>query len=104
MLNIKGLLGKKIKELRKEQGLTQERLAELSCIEIPSLSNIENGKNYPNQETLAKISSALNVKPYELYIFEHFAPPNELIEEMTGAMKQNENLTRKMYQFFMCVK
>ena len=104
MLNIKDLLGKRIKEIRKKRGLTQEKLAELATIEIPSLSNIENGKNYPNQETLAKISDALNINPYELYIFEYFAPKDELIIQMTDAMKKDDNLTKKMYQFFMCVK
>lgn len=47
MGNIKSLLGKRIKEIRKKRGLTQEKLAELAGIETPSLSNIENGKNYP---------------------------------------------------------
>lgn len=40
MGNIKNLLGKRIKEIRKRRGLTQEKLAELAGIEIPSLSNI----------------------------------------------------------------
>ena len=44
MGNIKYQLGKRIKELRQKQKFTQEKLAELAGIEIPSLSNIENGK------------------------------------------------------------
>ena len=104
MTNLKDLLGKRIKELRKRQNLTQERLAELAEIEIPSLSNIENGKNYPNHETLAKISKALNVKPFELYLFDYYGNSTELINEMTNTMKKNEELTRKMYQFYLCVK
>ena len=45
MGNIKHLLGKRIKEIRKRRGFTQEKLAELAGIEIPSLSNIENLNN-----------------------------------------------------------
>ena len=103
-MQIKELLGKRIKELRKKKGLTQEKLAELAKIETPSLSNIENGKNYPNHETLDKISSALNVSPYELFIFEYYANNEKLIDEMVQSMKENEILTQKMYQFFVCVR
>jgi len=104
MGNIKTLLGKRIKELRKKRGLTQETLAEYANIEIPSLSNIENGKNYPNYGTLEKISNALDVNPYELYLFDYYKDANELIGEMTNKMLNDDNLTRKMYQFFMCIK
>lgn len=104
MTNIKTLLGKRIKEIRKKNGMTQENLAELANIEIPSLSNIENGKNYPNNETLEKISKALNVRPFELFLFEYYKPQNELISEMTKFMQSNDELTRKMYQYFLCIK
>lgn len=103
-MNIKSLLGKRIKEIRKRKMMTQEKLAELAGIEIPSLSNIENGKNYPNNETLEKISKALNVRPFELFLFEYYAPKENLICEMTDFMKQSDELTLKMYQYFLCVK
>ncbi len=104
MGNIKHLLGKRIKEIRKRRGLTQEKLAELAGIEIPSLSNIENGKNYPNNDTLEKISDALSVEPYELYMFEYYRPKEELIKEMTLAMSENEILTQNMYKYFICIR
>lgn len=104
MSNIKILLGKKIKEIRKKQGLTQEKLAELAGIEIPSLSNIENGKNYPNHETLEKISLALCVRPYELFVFDYYLPKEQLISEMIESMNASDVLTQKMYQYFLCVK
>lgn len=104
MGNIKHLLGKRIKEIRKRRGFTQEKLAELADIEIPSLSNIENGKNYPNNDTLEKLSEALSIPPYELYMFDYYKPINELIEEMTQAMQNNEQLTQNMYKYFMCIR
>lgn len=104
MGNIKNLLGKRIKEIRKKRNLTQEKLAELAGIEIPSLSNIENGKNYPNNETLEKLSEALQVRPYELYMFDYYLPPQKLIEEMLNYMQKDEILTQKMYQYFICIK
>ena len=52
-MDIKKLLGKKIKEIRKNKNFTQEKMAELIGIETASLSNIENGKYYPTAENLA---------------------------------------------------
>lgn len=104
MSEIKSLLGKRIRELRLKRKYTQEKLAEMAGIEIPSLSNIENGKNYPNQETLQKISEGLQVRPYELYMFDYYRPKNELIKEMTDYMEQDEILVQKMYKYFLCTK
>ena len=104
MRNIKQLLGKRIKEIRKKRGFTQEKLAELADIEIPSLSNIENGKNYPSHETLDKISCSLGVMPYELYMFDYYISQEEMIENMNKKMQSNKELTQKLYQFFLCIK
>lgn len=104
MSNIKYLLGKRIKELRLRRKYTQEKLAEMSNIEIPSLSNIENGKNYPNSETLLKISNALDVRPFELFMFDYYLPKEIMIEEMINLMQENEDLAQKMYKYFLCIK
>ncbi|CCY62571.1 transcriptional regulator XRE family [Clostridium sp. CAG:967] len=104
MSNIKYLLGKRIKEIRLRRKYTQEKLAEMSNIEIPSLSNIENGKNYPNSETLLKISNALDVRPFELFMFDYYLPKEIMIEEMINLMQENEDLAQKMYKYFLCIK
>lgn len=104
MSDIKRMLGKRIKEIRQRRKLTQEKLSEMAGIEIPSLSNIENGKNYPNHETLQKIAKALEVNPYELYMFDYYKPTETMLEEMIESMQNNENLTSQMYKFFLCIK
>ena len=76
----------------------------MSYIEIPSLSNIENGKNYPNFETLQKISDALNVRPFELFMFDYYLPKEKMIEEMMNSMQKDELLVQKMYKYFLCIK
>lgn len=103
-MNIKQLLGKRIREIRLKNRFTQEKLAELAAIEIPSLSNIENGKNYPNHETLEKISAALSVRPFELFLFEYYNDKDSLIHEMLKYMKTDYILTQRMYQYFLCIK
>lgn len=103
-MNIKKLLGKRIQEIRKSKRMTQEQLSELIGIEPASLSNIENGKYYPTAENLDKILSVLNVKPGELFEFEHHATQDELLDEMYTAMKSNKELTILMYKFYNSVK
>lgn len=51
----------KIKELRKEKGLSQKRLANMLEVSPSYIQKIESNKKNPSISTLKKISSALNV-------------------------------------------
>ena len=51
----------RIKELRKEKGLTQKKLAELAGISQPYLNDLENGNRMGKQETLQRIAVPLGV-------------------------------------------
>ena len=63
-------LGERIKELRRKQGITQERLAELIKTSYKYIQRIE-GKTPPDIRltTVARLAKALNVKPAELLKF-----------------------------------
>ncbi|MCL4354056.1 helix-turn-helix transcriptional regulator [Patescibacteria group bacterium] len=61
-------LGKRIEQLRKERGLTQEELAEKSDLHRAYFWEIENGRNISIQ-TAYKIARALEVKLSELFNF-----------------------------------
>lgn len=103
-MSIKNLLGKRIQEIRKSKKLTQEKLAELVSLDISSISNIENGKYYPTAENLDKILKILEIEPAELFHFTHHKDNEKMIEEMIFAMKNNKELTQKMYKFYNCIK
>lgn len=62
-------LGKKIRELRKNKGLSQEQLAERLDIAINTLSNIERGNSFMTSSTLEKISKIFEVSYSELFNF-----------------------------------
>ena len=68
--HIGATLSKKIKELRKKQGLTQERLAELTETSYKYIQRIE-GKNPPDVRltTVVRLAKALKVKPAKLIEF-----------------------------------
>lgn len=103
MRNLKKLLGNKIREHRKKKNLTQEQLAELVGIGTANISYIENGKFAPSMDTLDKLSTALDVYPYELYMFEHLKSAEELKEELFNALNSDEELLRLVYKFYKTV-
>jgi len=58
-VNDRKRIGLRIKNLRKEQGLTQFQLAEKAGLEQQNLSRIERGKNSTGQDILSTIATAL---------------------------------------------
>lgn len=54
-------LGKRISEIRKEQGLTQVELGFLCDIEKPNMNRIEQGNTNPTVLTLRKIYKELGI-------------------------------------------
>ena len=56
----------KLAQVRKAQGLSQERLAELSGVHRVSIARIETGEISPNIRTLEKLADALQVTVGEL--------------------------------------
>ncbi|WP_104734370.1 helix-turn-helix domain-containing protein [Hanstruepera ponticola] len=62
----KNLLGLRIKELRKQKGMSQEFLSNESGLSLRTIQRIENGETNPTGESLKRLSNALNVNPDEL--------------------------------------
>ena len=56
----------KLKELRKQSGLSQEKLAELSGLHRTYISSIEREQRNISIDNIAKIASALKIDPYLL--------------------------------------
>lgn len=55
------IIGKRLKEARKEKGLTQEQLVEKMDVSIAYLSKVETGKIHINLERLSQICEILGV-------------------------------------------
>lgn len=69
MATVREKLGKRIKQLRIKQGLTQEKLAESAKIDYSYLNLIESGKRNPSIKVVVKIARALRVSLSELFAF-----------------------------------
>lgn len=66
-MDIKQRLGIKIKELRKQKGLSQERLANLAEIDRTYLPTIEKGERNVSIEVVEKLAKALDIKVKDLF-------------------------------------
>lgn len=62
------LLGKRLAYVRKQRGLTQEKLAEMTNLANNYISNIENNRSIPSLETLVKLCSALEITPDDILL------------------------------------
>lgn len=55
-------LGKRISAVRREKGMTSEKLAYETDISKGYLSDVENGKKLPSIKVLARLAKVLGVK------------------------------------------
>lgn len=59
-------IGQRIKEIRKKNGLTQKKLAELSGLSVIGIQGIEYDQYTPRLDSLLKIAHALDVEVSEI--------------------------------------
>jgi len=69
--NIEKLIGAQIARVRKERGITQERLAASVNVATETISRLERGVSMPSLITLEKISHALHSPLKDLFDFEY---------------------------------
>lgn len=99
-------LGKRIQQLRKSKGFSQEKFAEAIGIATTSLSYIETGNGFLTSDTLEKISKILNVEPYELFLFNDIfsSLSNEdmlkYIYEKLDSLRGNTEQLKSVYMYF----
>lgn len=68
MADLRSIVGKNIKKIRKTKKWTQAELAEKVGIEPVSIARIETGLNFPKEENLSSIANALDVGVSDLFI------------------------------------
>jgi transcriptional regulator with XRE-family HTH domain len=66
-MDIKELIGARIKGIRKGRGMSQEQLAEKIGISPKYLSSIERGKENPTLDVFTKMAESLNVELSEIF-------------------------------------
>lgn len=83
-------LGEKIVEMRKSKNLSQEQLAEKLDISRQTISNWENGKFYPDIDSLVKLSKCFNISLDDLLNYD--AKVLDHLKDSTDIVKSNKNI------------
>src|SRR5260370_29843567 len=65
-MDMRKLVGRNVKRVRQERGLTQEQLAELSGFSQQYISGLEQGRRNPTIVTIYALAVALHVDHMEL--------------------------------------
>jgi transcriptional regulator with XRE-family HTH domain len=65
-MDMRKLVGRNVKRVRQEKGLTQEQLAELSGFSQQYISGLEQGRRNPTIVSLYQLATALGVSHMEL--------------------------------------
>lgn len=69
MTTIKDAFGKRLKQIRKERGISQSELADLVDCETNTISNIETGTHGPRFKLFEDIVDVLDTHPREFFDF-----------------------------------
>lgn len=88
---IKKKFGKKVKDIRKAKGYTQEQLAENIHINTRQMARIEAGESFVTSETIYSLCNFLKISPKLLF---DFSLDNKDVENLTI-----ENITKKILKF-----
>ena len=80
-MNVKTLLGKRIKSLRQSRRMTQEELAEKMGISAKYLSSIERGQENPTLDTMIKLSDSLRIELEEVFTVSHEVSDPKLLRK-----------------------
>lgn len=70
MGNLRDKFGRRLRQLRRQEGMTQEQLAEEAQISVDFVSLLERGVSGASFETLEKLSAALGRSVEELFAFD----------------------------------
>lgn len=65
-MDVRKLVGENLARIRREKGLSQEQLEELSGFSQQYLSGLENGQRNPTIVTIYELAQALGVSHVEL--------------------------------------
>ena len=88
--NICKTLGKRLRDFRKQRGLSQEKLAEAADLNTTFVGSIERGQANPTLDTLCKLANALDIDVLDLL----YSP-----ETVSGMKYRDEKLYTILAEF-----
>jgi len=95
-MDIKEMIGSRIKELRSRKGFTQEQLSERMNINSKYLSNIERGKENPTLNILINLAESLDVELADIFNFVQLEHPAKRKSLINSLLKEADNNQLKL--------
>ena len=102
--DIQQKLGKRIQQLRKIRGFSQEAFAEKIDIATTTLSSIETGNAFMTSQTLEKILTVLGVTPDELFTFSQSLHDEDMYSYILKKLEFIKQDTERLKIFYNFVK
>lgn len=90
------LFGKRIKELREKNNLTQEKLAEILELDYQTISRIETGYYFTSYDNLEKFATAFNVEIRDLFSTKHLEDKIDIEKEIISLIKKASIKEKKL--------
>ncbi len=90
------LFGKRIRELREKNNLTQEKLAEILELDYQTISRIETGYYFTSYENLEKFAKAFNVEIKALFETKHLEEELDFEKEIINMLKRATKEEKKL--------
>lgn len=103
MQNIKEVVGARVRELRKEKGMSQEELAHAANLHPTYIGKLERGERNMSVESLEKTTQALGITLEQL--FKYIQPSNndeesmimeQIIDRLYGKSLQEKRIILKL--------
>ena len=99
IMNTLKLFGKRIKELRKKSGLTQEQLSEKLGLFQKQIGNIETGTCFTTINNLENLSEQFGVEIKDLFDFNYLQDREQIIEQINNILsKASDEELQKYYR------
>jgi len=99
-MDVRKLIGQRIKEYRLKKDLTQSQLSEIIGIDAKYMSNIERGRNMPNPNILSNLAEAFGVEIKDLFEYYHLQEPKDLKIDIKNMVDNlDENQLRQTYKY-----
>lgn len=80
-LALQEAFGKRIRQMRKQRGMTQEELSVHLDVTVVSISHLERGVHPPAFNKLGRLATAFGIEVWELFVaLENPVPPRKRLE------------------------
>lgn len=96
-ITIKKLVGLRIKQLRKQNSMTQFALGEKINMDQRQIAYIEGGNCFPSLRTLKNLSEVFNCTLKDLFDYEHLMENDILRKEIYQKVKTIDDNRLKIY-------